>query len=217
MKPDNALPRIGTPEQNALSLAQSDGHGPPPPDPWDILTNIHQMPVWLEKTRLYCREPYGDHTNAADWLLDNDYQVTRAIRQVLHDMPDTFYRRLNVVKADGEPSLPRIFLVAHAILEVANLKLNIAVLAEFLKAYQGSQALTTAELWALPSMLRLAALEVLGDAFAELNADLVLGLGGKRLHDALHGLYRTRRVHGREHQVPGLRGSDRQGDRFQVA
>ena len=169
MKPEDPLsdPMI----QAAGKLASSGSYGPPPPAPLDLLENIDALPDWLESLRRFCVEPDPDQARAADWLLDNDYQISRAIREIRQDMPAAFYRRLPVI-ADGGPALPRIFGIAHAILAAARFQLTVQGLVDFLDAYQKTLPLTTAELWALPSMLRIAGLEILANGFAALDESL---------------------------------------------
>jgi cyclic beta-1,2-glucan synthetase len=157
--------------EEALALARSGKYGPPPPLPLDVLQKIDALPDWLESLRRFCVEPKPDQARAADWLLDNDYQISRVIREIRQDMPANFYNRLHVV-ADGQSALPRIFAIAHAILAAARFQLSALVLVDFLGAYQKTVPLTTAELWALPSMLRVAGLEILASGFRELDESL---------------------------------------------
>ncbi len=152
-------------EEKAAALAGSLECEPPPPEKPGVLSTLDELPPWLQKTRLYCRSPLPEQARAADWLLDNDYQVSRAIREIRQDMPPEFYRRLTAARIDGHEKTPRVFAVAHAIVDVARFQLTAALLVEFLSEYQKTAPLTLAELWALPSMLRLASLEILADAF----------------------------------------------------
>lgn len=155
----------------AHALARSTGYGPPPPMPLDLLQKLDALPDWLENLRRFCAEPKPDQARAADWLLDNDYQISRAIRAIGKDMPAAFYNRLHVM-ADGESALPRIFRIAYAILAATRFQLSVSSLVDFLVAYQKTVPLTTAELWALPSMLRIAALEMLANGFKALDESL---------------------------------------------
>jgi cyclic beta-1,2-glucan synthetase len=157
--------------EEALVLANATGYGPPPPLRLDVLQKVDALPDWLESLRRFCAEPKSDQARAADWLLDNDYQISRAIREIRRDMPVSFYKRLHVV-ADGRSPLPRIFAIAHAILTATRYQLSAPVLVDFLCAYQKAVPLTTAELWALPSMLRVAALEILASGFKAFDASL---------------------------------------------
>ncbi|MCY0095149.1 glycosyltransferase family 2 protein [Hoeflea ulvae] len=172
MKPEAPHTESDTVVLAARALAQSTRYGPPPAAALDLLQKVGALPDWLEKVRRFCADdPRPDQARAADWLLDNDYQVSRAIRELDHDMPAAFYNRLHVM-ADGGSALPRIFGIAYAILTATRFQLSVTSLVEFLCAYQKTVPLTTAELWALPSMLRIAGLEILAHGFTALDENL---------------------------------------------
>ena len=142
------------------------------PRPAPVWAALGVIPDWLDDTRRHCAHPPADATKAAEWLLDNEYHVRRAIRQVRTDMPVDFYRRLPCLVAPESNGLPRILLAAHGFLEAAHMQVSLASAARFVTAYQGDGALTIAELWAFPAMLRLACLETIVVAFSELIPDL---------------------------------------------
>lgn len=141
-------------------------------DPLPVYRSLNALPSWLERLRRYCRDPASEHTRAADWLLDNDYQVTRAIRQIERDLPPQFYDRLDHVACQGGSSAPRIFAIAHAALSEIGMRLSADKLTGFLEGYQRAVPLTIAELWAFPSMLRMAAIELVASGFSELEPTL---------------------------------------------
>ncbi|WP_193335573.1 GH36-type glycosyl hydrolase domain-containing protein [Devosia beringensis] len=147
----------------------------------DVLNKIDLLPGWLEGVKRFCTTPGPEQARAADWLLDNDYQVSRAIREVRGDMPADFYRRLHVM-ADGKAAQPRILAIAHEILATRS-QVTMSVLVSFLDAFQQIVPLTTAELWALPSMLRLASLEMLACGFEALEPTLAPPLVYSRFVD----------------------------------
>ncbi len=130
------------------------------------------LPGWLGRVERYCRNPAPAHSQAADWLLDNDFQIRRAIRQVGEDLPVRFYSRLAVLDAEEAKGLPRLYALSHALLEATRLQLSAVSIVRFVNAYQDVSVLSIAELWALPSMLRMACLFTLCDAFNRLNSDL---------------------------------------------
>jgi len=169
MKPTASQASFPSLVDEALALAKSDAYGPPPPLPLDVLQKIDALSDWLESLRQFSVDPRPENARAADWLLDNDYQISRAIREIRQDMPAAFYKRLHVIADLG---LPRAFRLAHAILATSRFQLSVPVLVEFLGAYQEIVPLTTAELWALPSMLRLASLEILASGFQALDESL---------------------------------------------
>jgi cyclic beta-1,2-glucan synthetase len=96
---------------------------------------------------------------ASEWLLDNEFQVRRAVRQVREDMPAAFYRRLPRLAAPEYRGIPRVMALAHGMLDAAHMQVSLAGAVDFVKAYQQDGPLTIAELWAFPAMLRLACLE----------------------------------------------------------
>jgi cyclic beta-1,2-glucan synthetase len=98
------------------------------------------------------------YQKAAEWLLDNHYLIARTIRQVKSELPAPFRRRLSQV---GSDELPRTLRVARAVIESTNLDFDEATLLKFIAAYQTESPLAIAELWALPTMLRISVLEAL--------------------------------------------------------
>lgn len=159
-------------EETARALAVFHGQMSDQPPKLDLYGQMAAMPQWLDAVRSYCLEPEPSHSRAADWLLDNDYQILRAIRRVREDLPANFFKRLPVVENMGEEGVPRIFELAHSLLDATRLQLSHGTLVQYVLAYQEISVLSIAELWALPSMLRLACLEFLADAFHEMKADL---------------------------------------------
>lgn len=131
--------------------------------------HITALAAWLDRARASCADPEPEATKAADWLLDNDYQVLRAARQIREDLPRAFYRRLPRLAGPGnDEGLPRIFYLAHGLLRACRLQVSLSAAVRFIRAYQEEAPLTIAELWAFPTMLRLACLELLVAAFARL-------------------------------------------------
>lgn len=131
------------------------------PDPIPAWHHIDDTADWLTRARKSCANAPTEAGKAAEWLLDNDYQVYRAIRQIKEDLPDSFYAKLPAL--DGEPKsrYPRVFALAHALLKATHLQITLPATVQFVCEYQRSSPLTIAELWAFPTMLRLACLEIL--------------------------------------------------------
>jgi cyclic beta-1,2-glucan synthetase len=145
----------------ALSLAEHCCDFEQPPAPIPALEKIQVALGWLHSARLACADVSPEVEKAAEWLLDNDYQVHRAIRQIRHDLPASFYSRLPVLCDPGTPRFPRVFALAHELLRVTQLQVSLASSVTFVNAYQERQPLTIAELWAFPTMLRIACLEII--------------------------------------------------------
>ncbi|MDH3303299.1 MAG: cellobiose phosphorylase, partial [Acidimicrobiia bacterium] len=121
---------------------------------------LESIPDWLyETSREVAEEPAT--AKAAEWLLDNRHVLDQVARQINENMPDGYYSLL-VSLADGRGSPPpRIYDVARHIVKATNLQLNADSVTKFVTAYQDVDRFELAELWALPTMLRLTCLETL--------------------------------------------------------
>ena len=91
---------------------------------------------------------------AGEWLMDNSYVVERAGRQIQDDLPRGYYVRLAALSVD-DACLPRVYALAHGIVSGTSLQLTVESISRFVSAYQKVALLYLAELWALPTMLRL--------------------------------------------------------------
>ena len=98
--------------------------------------------------------------------------MSRAARRIREDLPPDFYRRLQCFAGGPYDGLPRVFCLAHGLLSAGRLQVSAATAVHFVRAYQETAPLTTAELWAFPTMLRLACLELLVTAFTRLAPGL---------------------------------------------
>jgi len=128
----------------------------------------------------------GEPTSpSAEWLLDNFHVITAAVRDVQHDLPPAFFRRLPMVAADEFAGVPRIYAMASELIRCSAGRLEAQRLHRFVTAFQSITPLTMGELWAWPSALKLALVEHLrtrGDILATSRAHR---LDADRLIDAL--------------------------------
>jgi cyclic beta-1,2-glucan synthetase len=111
-----------------------------------------------------------DVSPAAEWLLDNFHVITSAARDIHHDLPPSFYRRLPTIATDEFAGLPRIYALALELIRCSGGSLNAQRLHRFITAFQSVTPLTFGELWAWPSALKLALVEhlrVRADILAE--------------------------------------------------
>ncbi len=138
-----------------------------PVSPLPFMERISAVRQWLRKARLACVDPPPEAGKAAEWLLDNDYFVDRALKQIEKDLPPGFYRRLSAV-ANGPSRQPRVFILAHELLCATRLQLSLGTAISFVRIFQQQAPLTIAELWAFPTMLRIACVEILVDALTPL-------------------------------------------------
>ena len=133
---------------------------------------------------------------AADWLLDNFHIISAASRDIHHDLPPSFFKRLPQIAADEFAGLPRIYALALELIGSSAGRLDAQRLQRFISAFQSVTPLTIGELWAWPSALKLALLDHLrmrGDALA---ATRVHRLAADRLAATIEA------VHQRFHDWP---------------
>ncbi|TRD11625.1 cellobiose phosphorylase [Erythrobacter insulae] len=162
--------------------------------PIGLLQDMKSAEKWLEEVRQACRRPDPEAAKAAEWLLDNDYHVSRALRQVAKGVPPGFYRRLPALADEGY-SGPRIFHLAHELLLASRLQISLSHAERFVRAYQRRHSLSIAELWAFPTMLRIACIEILAAALAQVLEDRSkVGFPVSRYAAHSHSLESTDRI-----------------------
>ncbi len=101
----------------------------------------------------------GSVSPAAEWLLDNFHMVAAAARDVHHDLPPSFFRRLPQVEGGTADRLPRIYFLALEVIRHSGGSLDAQRLHRFISAFQSVSPLTIGELWAWPSALKLVLVE----------------------------------------------------------
>src|SRR5713101_5052063 len=98
-------------------------------------------------------------TAAAEWLLDNFHLVTSEIRDIRQHLPGTYYRQLPTLASRDQAGHTRIYAMAVELLRHSDSRIDRQQLAVFVNSYQRVAPLTIGELWAWPSMLKLALIE----------------------------------------------------------
>jgi cyclic beta-1,2-glucan glucanotransferase len=98
-------------------------------------------------------------TAAAEWLLDNFHLVTSEIRNIHQHLPGTYYRQLPALASRDQAGHTRIYAMAVELLRHSDSRIDRQQLAVFVNSFQRVAPLTIGELWAWPSMLKLALIE----------------------------------------------------------
>ncbi len=106
-------------------------------------------------------------TAAAEWLLDNFHLVTSEIRDIKQHLPGTYYRQLPTLASREQKRHTRIYAMAVELLRHSDSRIDRQQLTVFVNSYQRVAPLTIGELWAWPSMLKLALIENLRRLAAE--------------------------------------------------
>jgi cyclic beta-1,2-glucan synthetase len=96
---------------------------------------------------------------AAEWLLDNYHLVEAQARAVRRDLPLRYYRTLPKLAARELVGRARVHALALELIRHSDGRLEAERLTRFVLAFQTVAPLSIGELWALPSMLKLALLE----------------------------------------------------------
>lgn len=198
-------------EQTARQLAANHTIDPQANGQLHLLERLPVQEKLLHQVHQYYLKSTDEElalSYAAEWLLDNFYLVQQSLRQVEEDLPKTYYRQLPKLNTDSPLSgYPRIYALARQLITYDDCQVDLERVQRFVHAYQQVHPLTMGELWALPSMLRLALLESLAQAAGRIT-DLFSDTGG--LAPALrfpHGIDDTDVV---AHSVSSLRLLDNQ-------
>ncbi len=107
---------------------------------------------------------------AADWLLDNFHLVASEITDIRRNLPRTYSRTLPALASREHAGDARVYAIAVELIRHSDSRLDRHQLVHFLNSYQRVAPLTIGELWAWPSMLKLALIENLRRLADELLA-----------------------------------------------
>jgi cyclic beta-1,2-glucan synthetase len=100
-----------------------------------------------------------DISPAAEWLLDNFHLIEAQLEEVRNGLPPRYFRELPVLVDEPLAGLPRVYGVGWAFVAHTDGAFDDNLLVQFLCAYQESRALNLAEIWALPTTLRVLLIE----------------------------------------------------------
>jgi len=100
-----------------------------------------------------------DISPAAEWLLDNFHLIEAQLKEIHEGLPRSYFRKLPMLIDEPLAGLPRIYGVAWAFVAHTDGAFDEVLLMQFLHAYQESRELDLAEMWALPTVLRVVLIE----------------------------------------------------------
>jgi len=106
----------------------------------------------------------------AEWLRDNFYVIEQTLQQIREDLPAGYCRDLPQVPDGVFARYPRIFAIVWGLVAPSRSPhpLELSDIQRSLTESQEKTPLTIGELWALPTMLRIATLEVLAQTLLTL-------------------------------------------------
>ncbi len=101
----------------------------------------------------------GSVSPAAEWLLDNYHLVSSEVLSVRRNLPPGYYRELPKLALQALKGHARVYALAEEIIRHSDSRLERPQLVRFMDSFQAVAPLTIGELWAWPSMLKLALIE----------------------------------------------------------
>src|SRR5512142_1163114 len=119
-------------------------------------------------------------TPAAEWLLDNFHLVASEIGDIRRNLPRGYYRDLPRLASRELAGNTRVYALAVELIRHSDSRLDRSQLVRYLDAFQTVAPLTLGELWAWPSMLKLALVENL----RRLAEETLLARNARRAADA---------------------------------
>jgi len=98
-------------------------------------------------------------TPAGEWLIDNFYLIEEQIRTAKKYLPKKYDKALPQLIDKKASGLTRVYEIALQIISHSDGQVDLEHLSTFIKSYQCVSPLQLGELWAIPTMLRLALIE----------------------------------------------------------
>src|SRR3989454_4875631 len=135
---------------------------------------------------------------AAEWLLDNFHLVESETREIRHHLPTRYYRELPKLATRELSGTARVYAMAVELLRYSDARLDARRLNRFVYAYQTVAPLSIGELWAWPSMLKLALIEHLG----RLSEELIEGRASRLEANRHFADFESARPNGRLRLLP---------------
>lgn len=148
--------------QHGRSLADSHRAEPGAQRAATFFPRLRQNIVALREAHQYIglqAENGYDISPAGEWLLDNFHLIEAQLKAIHEGLPRRYFRDLPLLLDEPLAGLPRIYGVAWAFVAHTDGAFDEELALHFLKAYQETRELHLAELWALPTTLRVVLIE----------------------------------------------------------
>ena len=132
--------------------------------------DLSQIKSWLAEAHRFFSDTSHQEvslTYASEWVLDNYYIIRQALRQIQEDLPSEYYAELPRLTTGSLKDFPRIYAIAHTVLQFQHLLLDPSDLQTILIQFQEYVPLTMGEVWALPIFLRYCLVEFLAHTLVE--------------------------------------------------
>jgi hypothetical protein len=100
-----------------------------------------------------------DTIPAAEWYLDNYYLISELISELMKDLSKQYESKLSYLAGGDLAGYPRVYVVVSEYVKNNQNELDFAQLKQFIARYQTESPLSSAEIWAIPVMLKIFILE----------------------------------------------------------
>ncbi len=127
-------------------------------------------------------------TPAAEWLVDNFHIVDEQLREIRDDLPADYYRKLPKLAQGHLEGYPRALGLAWAYVAHTDSRFDPDSLRRMVQAYQGVEALTIGELWAMATSLRIVLVENLRRLTEQMMSRRTARQRADKLADSLLGI-----------------------------
>jgi cyclic beta-1,2-glucan synthetase len=96
---------------------------------------------------------------AAEWYLDNYYLINELMKDLKEDLSKQYESKLQYLAGGDFAGLPRVYVLVSEFVKNNENDLDFALLRQFIAKYQTESPLASAEIWAVPIMLKTIMLE----------------------------------------------------------
>jgi len=135
---------------------------------------------------------------AAEWLLDNFHLIESEQLEIRRNLPRSYYLELPKLASPEFEGAARVYEMALELIAHSDGHLDLDRLTRFVTSYQTLAPLTIGELWAWPSMLRIALLENL----RRIADEILLARDARRGADQFLARWDEREKTGRSPELP---------------
>jgi len=148
--------------EHGRSLAQAQDVAGPHERRGTFFPRLHENMQVLRDARALLEEHarQGHHlAPAAGWLMDNGLLLEQQLETVRDGLPRRYFEKLPRLRGEPLAGLPRVYGIAWNWVAHTDSGVDETLLEAFLGAYQSERELTLAELWAIPTTLRVVLVE----------------------------------------------------------
>lgn len=127
-----------------------------------LLPTIRERSSFIKESYSEINEYYyntEDVIPAAEWYLDNYYLINELSRELMKDISKDYESKLLYLAGGDFAGYPRIYLLVSEYINSTQNELDFQQLKNFVTKYQTESPLTSAEIWAIPIMLKIIMLD----------------------------------------------------------